>query len=53
MGVNGIDMLKELLTAFCLLDDKGVIHISESKPGWIVGSAVGLGFKFLFEHIGY
>ena len=38
---------------FCLLDDKGIIHIPMSKPGRIGRSADGLGFKLLHKHIGY
>ena len=37
MRVNGIDVLGELSGMFSLLGDKGVIHISKPKPGWIGG----------------
>ena len=29
VGVLGVDMLEELVTMFCLLDDKGVTHKPE------------------------
>ena len=46
-------MLKELLALFCLLDDKSVIHIPKPKPGWIGGSADGLGFNLFHKQAGY
>ena len=39
MLVNGINVLEELIDMLCLLDDKGVIHIPEPKPGWTGDSA--------------
>ena len=42
MEVNGINVLEELLAVFCLLDDKGVIHIPKPKSGWIGGSVHAL-----------
>ena len=53
MWVNGINILKELLAMFYLLDDKGVIHIPEPKLGWIRSSADSLGFKLFHEQVGY
>ena len=47
MWINGINWLEKLLAVSCLLNDKSVIHISEPQPGWIRGSADGLGFKLL------
>ena len=35
LRVTGIDVLEELIAMFNLLDDKDVIHIPKSKPGWI------------------
>ena len=32
MRVNGVDVLWELMAVFCLLDDKGVIHIPKPYP---------------------
>ena len=52
MWVRGIDMLEELLGMFCLLDDKGVIHIPESQPWWIGGSGDGLAFKLFHKQVG-
>ena len=42
-----------MLAVFCLLDDKGVIHIPKIQPGWIVCCAHGLGFKLLLEQVSY
>ena len=38
-------MGEELFGMFCLLDDKGVIHIPEPDPGRIEGSAMALASK--------
>ena len=46
-------MLEELEAMFCLLNGKDVIHIPELQPGWIGGSAVGLGFKLFHEQVGF
>ena len=51
MGVYGINVLEELVAMFGLLDNKGVIHISKLKPGWIRVRADGFGFKLLHEQI--
>ena len=37
---------------FCLLEDKGVIHISEPKPGWVGSHADSLSFKLFPEQVG-
>ena len=50
--VNGIDVLEEMIALFSLCDDKGVIHISKSKPGWIWDSTDGFGFKLFHELVG-
>ena len=52
MRVNGIDLLEEVLAMFCQFGDKGVIHIPKPQPGWIGGSADGLGFKLYHEQAG-
>ena len=51
MKVNGVYVLKELLAVFCLLEDKGVIHIPEPKPG-VGGGADGLSFNLFHEQGG-
>ena len=33
IGVFGVDLLEEMMTVFCLLDNKGVIHKPESQVG--------------------
>ena len=38
---------------FCLVDDKGVIHIFKPKPWWIGSSADGFGFKLFHEQVSY
>ena len=42
-----------MLAVFYLLNDKSVIHILQQRPGWIVDSTDGLGFKLLHEQICY
>ena len=51
MRVYGVDVLEELMAMFCLLDDKGIIHIPKPKLGWTGGRADGLGFKLLHEQV--
>ena len=29
---NGVNLLQKLCAVFCLLDDKGVIHIHKTQP---------------------
>ena len=38
--VNGVDVLEELVAVFCLLGDRGVIHIPEPQSWGGVGSSV-------------
>ena len=52
MRANGVNLLEEMLAMFCLLGDKGVIHIPEPKPGWIGCVADGFGFKLFHEQVG-
>ena len=33
IGVFGVDLLEEMMTVLCLLDDKGVIHKPEPQVG--------------------
>ena len=35
MQANGISMMLELLSVFCLLDHKYVIHLAKPKYEWI------------------
>ena len=53
MWFNVINVLKELLAVFYLLNDKGVIYIPKPKPGWIGSIADGLALKLLYEQVGY
>ena len=34
---------------FCLVDDKGIIHVSKPDPGWVGGSANVSSFKVLHK----
>ena len=48
-GVKGITVVEELLGVFCLVDDKGVIHIPKPSPGRMMGDADRSSFKVLHE----
>ena len=51
--VNGVEVLKKLVSMFCPLDDKGDIHIAKPQFWWMDGSVDGLGFKLFHEEVGY
>ena len=53
VGVKEIEVGEELLGVFCLVDDKGVIHIPEPYPWRIGGGADGSGFKVLLTQVSY
>ena len=46
-----VDVVKKLLTVFCLLDDKGVIHKPEPQVGG-GGSVEVFDFKYFHEQVG-
>ena len=50
-GVYRFEVLEELVAMFCLLDNKGIIHIPKPKPGWNGGRADGFGFKLFHEQV--
>ena len=53
VGIERIKVGKELLGVFCLMNNKCVIHVPMSDPGWVGRGAKGSGFEVLHKQVGY